>query len=194
MGAATAGGVMLYSGLTGTSVMDVLAGKSSLKDVNQAGGKGLIIERSDSTGGVQTENVLDVRGRIPAKDIKGKTPKQIIDVYVLPLARKHHIAVTPLSVKLANARHSVMTTSGNRSDHKGPANVAWAADMSNGVMTPEEMALAHNLATLFGISVPDHLNGIYNATWGGFRFQLIHGCSDCGGDHTNHVHFGVHVA
>lgn len=189
LGAATIGGIMIYSGLSGTSVMDVLAGNASLQGVDPKGGKGLPSNLLDMLKGGGGTDTLVSPGELGA--VQGE-PRTIINEMVLPLARKHHMVTgrNAAMVDAANAVHGP-TVDGNQSDHQGPPETAWAADMSNGVMTKEEMALAHDLADRFHITVPKKLNGIYNSEWGGYRFQLIHGCGDCGGDHTNHVHFGV---
>lgn len=118
------------------------------------------------------------------------TPKDIIDKVALPIA--HEIAfedITPESVEAANAAHSQQTTSGNVSEHKGPPEVAWAADISNGSSpTPEMDRLAKNLASCFNIQWSG--SGLVNGTKGGYRFQLIYR-TDEGGNHFDHVHIGV---
>ena len=128
------------------------------------------------------------------------TPKDIIDKLILPIA--HTIAfkdITPESVKAANDAHSVSTTSGNTSEHKGPPEVAWAADISNtgataedeSSMTPEMGKLADALAKCFNIKWTGR--GLVNGYKGGYRFQLIYGVggAENGGNHFNHVHIGV---
>lgn len=122
------------------------------------------------------------------KKVTITNPKELIDRVVLPIARKHHIDVTPASVAAANATHGP-TVSGGRSDHQGPPNLAWAADMADGTLTKNERALAEDLNKVFHMGWK--MGDLTSHTEGGFRFQLIHGCSDCGGDHTTHVHFGV---
>ena len=90
--------------------------------------------------------------------------------------------------RCGNAAHGT-TNTGNRSDHQGPPNVAWAADISNGGSpTPEMDKLARSLAHRFGI--PWSGSGLVNATIGGYRYQLIYRTTQ-GGNHFNHVHFGV---
>jgi hypothetical protein len=132
-------------------------------------------------------------GTITAADLHGLNPKQIIDKFVVPLARKHHMAtgISPAGIAAANARHGP-TTSGGRSDHQGPPSYAWASDMSNGYDTPSEEALAEDIARMFGIGYRSS-GGAFNRTAYGFRFQLIHR-SMIGGNHYNHVHFGVRRA
>jgi peptidoglycan hydrolase-like protein with peptidoglycan-binding domain len=116
------------------------------------------------------------------------TPKHIIDTIVLPIARACGINRTTAENDAANARHGV-TVTGGRSDHQGPPGVAWAADISNGGSpTPEMDRLARQLARRFGIDWRG--SGLVNATHGGYRFQLIYR-THVGGNHFNHVHFGV---
>lgn len=115
------------------------------------------------------------------------TPKEIIDRIVLPMARKNGIQVTAESVKAANETHGP-TVDGGRSDHQGPPEVAWAADMSNGTTTPEEDQLAKDLASYFDI--PWTGSGLVSVVHGHYRYQLIYRTNE-GGNHYNHVHFGV---
>jgi hypothetical protein len=119
------------------------------------------------------------------------TPKEIVDRVVVYAHRTYGFAVSPATVKAANATHGP-TVDGGRSDHQGPPDQAWAADISNGTMTPEERKLAEDIAEAFDI--PWQMGDLATVTHGGYQLQLIHGCSDCGGDHTDHVHFGVHLA
>jgi hypothetical protein len=82
-----------------------------------------------------------------------------------------------------------VTVTGGRSDHQGPPTVAWAADISNGGSpTPEMDRLARRLAQRFGIDWRG--SGLVNAAHSGYRFQLIYR-TYVGGNHFNHVHFGV---
>lgn len=126
------------------------------------------------------------------------TPKDIIDQIVLPIARECGIRITPLQVQQANAAHGP-TVSGSRSDHQGPPEQAWAADMSNGAgPTPQMDRLARALIDKFDL--PDQADptatsgenpgNLVEKTAGDFRYQLIYR-SLVGGNHYNHVHFGV---
>ena len=125
--------------------------------------------------------------RLSSGAIEG-APKHIIDAIVLPIAQQCGINRTVAMNDAANARHGT-TNTGNRSDHQGPPNVAWAADISNGGNpTPEMDKLARSLAQRFGI--PWSGSGLVNATHGGYRYQLIYRTMQ-GGNHFNHVHFGV---
>jgi Domain of unknown function (DUF1906) len=116
------------------------------------------------------------------------TPKQIIDAIVLPIAEACGIRRSPAENDAANARHGP-TISGSISDHQGPPGRAWAADISNGGSpTPEMDKLARRLAQRFNIGWPGF--GLHSATHSGYRFQLIYRTHQ-GGNHFNHVHFGV---
>jgi peptidoglycan hydrolase-like protein with peptidoglycan-binding domain len=113
------------------------------------------------------------------------TPKHIVDTIVLPIAQRCGINRTPAMNDAANAVHGP-TSTGARSDHQGPGNVAWAADMSNGGSpTPEMDKLARSLAQRFDI--PWDGAGLRNAIHGGYRYQLIYRTKD----HFDHVHLGV---
>jgi len=81
-------------------------------------------------------------------------PEQIVN-RVVAYAHDHGFPpVTADTVRSANAVHGA-TVSGGRSDHQGPPDFAWAADISNGGSpTPEEDALARTLATAFDLSWP----------------------------------------
>ena len=125
--------------------------------------------------------------RLSSGAIEG-TPKHIIDTIVLPIAQQCGINRTVAMNDAGNASHGT-TNTGNRSDHQGPPDVAWAADISNGGNpTPEMDKLARSLAQRFGI--PWTGSGLVNATHGGYRYQLIYRTTQ-GGNHFNHVHFGV---
>lgn len=128
------------------------------------------------------------------------SPKQIIDTVVLPLSRAVGVPRSVAENDAANERHGP-TTSGGRSDHQGPPDEAWAADMSNGTSpTPEMDRLATALAERFGLRPLDlRTTGVAGSrqessrTSGGYRIQLIYR-SRLGGNHDNHVHLGVRRA
>lgn len=118
------------------------------------------------------------------------TPEDIVN-QVVDYAHSHGFpSVTRESVRQANAAHGP-TISGGTSDHQGPPNVRWAADISNGVETEEETHLAAAIANAFGI--PWDGSGLVTHTTGGYRLQLIYRTME-GGNHFNHVHFGCAVA
>lgn len=114
-------------------------------------------------------------------------PKHIIDTIVLPIAAACGIHVSPATIAVWNARHGP-TSSGLRSDHQGPPDVAWAADLSNGTSpTPQMDELARRLA--HRLDIPWTGSGCVNATHGGYRFQMLYRTAD----HYNHVHLGIKV-
>jgi hypothetical protein len=122
------------------------------------------------------------------------TPEDIVNE-VVDYAHTHGFPdVTRQSVREANATHGP-TIDGNVSDHQGPPDVRWAADISNGTSTPEEAELAKAIAQAFNIPWHGTLTTgeLAEATHGGYRFQLIHNTM-VGGDHFDHVHFGCAVA
>lgn len=129
---------------------------------------------------------------VPTVQLSG-TPKHIIDTYVIPTARATGMAtgITPAMVEAANAAHGT-TVNGTRSDHQGPPSYAWAADMSNGSSpTPAMDNLAKTLATMFGL--PWKGSGVTEVTRNGYRLQMLYR-TNVGGNHYNHVHFGVRKA
>jgi hypothetical protein len=169
--ALTIGGILVYSGLKGLSVLEVLAGAKG-KPLDPRGGRA----RTPGRGGQLTDT----------PSAASDTPQGIIEQVVIPLAQKHGIDVTVESVRAANARHSPLTLSGNRSDHSGPGEKRWAADMAG---TKAQMqALADELAAMFGI--PWNGAGAKSATHGNKRYQLLYRTM-IGGNHYGHVHFGV---
>lgn len=116
------------------------------------------------------------------------TPRNVIDLDILPVAKSLGFQVSSGSVAAANRRHGP-TISGGRSDHQGSGRDTWAADISNGGQPTKEMdALAAAIAKRFGI--PWKGSGAVTHTRGGYRYQLIYK-SNVGGNHYNHVHIGV---
>ena len=114
------------------------------------------------------------------------TPEQIVNRVVLYAQDHGFPGVTVDSVRAANIRHDPLTSSGNPSDHKGPPDLAWAADISNGQSPTAEMdRLAAAIASAFHI--PWEGAGLINHTANGYRMQLIYRAPD----HYDHVHFGV---
>ncbi len=118
------------------------------------------------------------------------TPEDIVNQVVDYAHANGFPNVTRESVRAANAAHGP-TVDGGTSDHQGPPNVRWAADISNGVTTPEETALAWAIAKAF--DAPWEGSGLITWEKGGYRFQLIYKTLE-GGDHYDHVHFGCAVA
>ncbi|HEV7806759.1 MAG TPA: hypothetical protein VGO80_13120 [Solirubrobacteraceae bacterium] len=116
------------------------------------------------------------------------TPEQIVN-RVVAYAHDHGFpAVTADTVRTANGVHGA-TVSGSRSDHQGPPDYAWAADISNGTApTTEEDALARTLATAFDLTWPGA--GLASGGNSQYRVQLIFRTCD-GGDHFTHLHIGI---
>lgn len=142
-------------------------------------------------------------GKVTRASVKGMTPKQIIDTFVLPVARKAGAhtpsggALTPANNDAANRAHTHL---GSASDHAGPPAYKWAADLSIGPDVRYGNAagakigdeIAATLASMFGIPFPRRGGGLKSATHFGFRFQLIWRYEDAqAGNHYTHVHFGV---
>ncbi|EHN09428.1 Peptidase M23B [Patulibacter medicamentivorans] len=141
--------------------------------------KGTTTKAKATSSAPGRRNVTD-----PLTSLRG-SPRGVIEEIVLPIARACGISVTAASVAAANARHGP-TVNGTRSDHQGPPNVAWAADMSNGGSpTPQMDRLARTIARVFGI--PWTGAGLVSVTRWGYRFQLIYRADD----HYDHVHFGA---
>jgi len=114
------------------------------------------------------------------------TPEQIVNRVVLYANGHGFPDVSVQSVRAANDRHSPLTSSNNPSDHKGPPDHAWAADISNGALpTPAMDELAATIASAFGIAWEGA--GLINHTSNGYRMQLIYRAAE----HYDHVHFGV---
>jgi hypothetical protein len=164
----------------------------SFYDANRAQAEKIIAAWQSGQGSLEPASigVPDVNGAL--------TPKEVIDKIILPMAREVGIQITAAEVEAANARHSVNTTSGNVSEHKGPPDVAWAADISDSwvstVGSPKMTKLAGVLSKTF--KIPWSGSGLSNAEYRvgpcNFRFQMIY-MTMIGGDHRNHVHLGIHL-
>lgn len=170
--ALTVGGVLVYSGFKGLSIIETLAG-----------GTGTPLDPRGGTRGRPGGSTPTAAG--------GDTPQAVIENVVIPMARRREINVTPESVRDANGRHSPLTLTGSQSDHSGPGTERWAADMSNGNKpTPQMDALANDIAEYFGIGWTG--SGAKTVNWHRYQVQLIYR-SLVGGNHFNHVHLGIHV-
>ena len=88
---------------------------------------------------------------------------------------------------------STKRSSGNAtSDHHVTQTRSFACDLSNGSQpTPQMDATAKAIATRLGH--PEFSAGVLNVTRGSVRAQLIYRTM-VGGNHFNHVHFGVRVS
>lgn len=191
------GGILLVSGWKNQSLSAVFDGT----DEKDASGAVPVVAPIDSTTiNPATGNTLTVPGSLGTMPMgvasplgplsRFKTAEGLITSIVLPLARRNKMVTgrNATMVRAANATHGP-TVSGGRSDHQGPPKVAWATDMSNGGSPTREMdQLARDIANVFGI--PWNGSGLVNHTAQGWRMQLIYR-TDQGGNHYNHVHFGV---
>jgi hypothetical protein len=133
------------------------------------------------------------------------TPKDIIDNVVIPIAQRIGTFqagggqgfLTPESVDKANApRRGGRTKGGSPSDHGGPPEERWAADISdnwaatNGTPLMDELAEA--LAKEFGLPKAWGNNKCYSVVKGDYRYNICYKMNDDqAGNHFDHVHFGV---
>jgi hypothetical protein len=133
---------------------------------------------------------LDSSTPVEALDVIATSPKDIIDRIVLPMCRDAGIYRTIAQNNAGNAAHTHL---GSKSDHAGPPSEKWAADMSDGFMTPNEKKLTKALCARFGIPYSFPILRSVNSRNGEWRFQIIHGANfpEPTGDHRDHVHFGV---
>lgn len=124
----------------------------------------------------------------PVRRVAGLTPGQIVNRIALESQGLGFPHMTVDYVREANSRHGP-TIHGTRSDHQGPPDWAWAADISNGSSpTPEMDRMARRIAHWFGI--PWDGDGISDHWVNGMRFQMLYR-TNIGGNHYNHVHIGV---
>lgn len=129
------------------------------------------------------------------------TPKDIIDSVVLPIARANGVQRTAAQNDAANAVHGP-TSSGGRSDHQGPPDKAWAADMPCDEATGNK--LCADLARRFGFpgsGIDDRPSGghpsgsvgvlgagsFVRVNRGGYSYQLLWHVEG----HYDHVHMGI---
>jgi hypothetical protein len=180
------GWTLAYSALKGLGLTDLLGGVTGAT-LDPAGGRG----GTATGGGSATVSPGSDAAHGGGTSLGGLSPKSIIDSVVIPMAQANGIDVSPESVAAANGRHGP-TITGSRSDHQGPPAEAWAADMSNGSSpTPEMDKLAAQLARRFNLKWSG--SGAVSGNINGFRVQLIYR-SMVGGNHYNHVHFGIRKA
>lgn len=121
--------------------------------------------------------------------VKKLTPRAKVERMVRYAVRTGDFpGLSPRSVLQANKRHGP-TINGTRSDHQGPGRFAWAADMSNGDHpTPEMDALAQHIADKYHIDWTGA--GVGSVTRGTMRYSILYRTME-GGNHFNHVHFGI---
>lgn len=118
------------------------------------------------------------------------TPQEIVNGVVAYANANGFANVTVASNNASNAgRVGRTTNTGSRSDHQGPPDRAWAADISNGDAPTREMdALAAAIAGAF--EIPWQGSGLVTAGDADYRIQLIYRTC-AGADHWNHVHMGI---
>lgn len=101
------------------------------------------------------------------------------------------------AMKIATARGLTVTSTkrgsgSSGSDHHNSQSRSFAADLSNGSSpTPQMDATALALAKALGH--PEFREGVLNVTHGTARAQLLWR-TNVGGNHFNHVHFGVRIS
>lgn len=124
----------------------------------------------------------------PVSRTAGLTPGQIVNRIVLESQGFGFPHMTLQRVRDANAAHGP-TVHGTRSDHQGPPDYAWAADISNGSSPTDEMdRFARKIAHWFG--GPWSGSGITDWWVNGYRYQMLYR-TDTGGNHWNHIHIGI---
>lgn len=133
--------------------------------------------RSDVATRSSQQSLSDQGGAV------GGSPKDVIDFYVLPIARENGVDITAKQVEAANAVHGP-TAAGGRSDHQGPPESAWAADMPCRGEKGDRLAAA--LASRFGFK-GDGSGSYARVVADGYSYQLLWKVQG----HYDHVHFGV---
>lgn len=183
-------GLLLEAGISGRSLADVVRGIATAnhrlklklpaeQPTGVAAGEG-----DPPTGDDFVDSILGSTG-----GTRGKSPKGVIDSVVIPIARKHGWSGNAASITAANALHSVNTSSGNRSEHKGPPSKAWAGDFGTARFKNGDAgvdAFMREVAQTFGF--PTH-KGLQNKMVGKMRIQLIWQAPE----HYDHGHVGVSV-
>lgn len=121
-----------------------------------------------------------------AEVTSGMTAYNFINRIVLPIAARNGVRVSVAQNDAANARHSQYVAGTNRvSEHKGPKEQRWAADLPCYGRTGDRLCKA--LAEEFGIQ-GSGAGSYATHTYKGFGIQLLWKVSG----HYNHVHVGAH--
>ena len=139
-------------------------------------------DAEDDEGGVQLEHTGGSKFLKPGGGFKGTEA----------IARRAARVGTRRGLVVTSMKRS---SGSSGSDHHISQKASFAVDLSNGSSpTPEMDRTARRLATLLGRSGffgPDgHRGGVLEVTSGGFRCQVLWR-TNVGGNHFNHVHFGV---
>lgn len=180
--ALTIGGILVYSGLKGLSVLEVLAGEKG-RTLNPRGGA----VATGSGGARQGVNT----GPVAFKAGGGWGGSKNIADQLKEAAQ----AVSPSLKVISAKRPVVVTASGNVSDHWIGNVVAYAYDLSDGdTPTPGMDRAAVHLAQLIGERYDGHSELVLSkeievdGVW--YRVQLLYR-TKVGGNHFNHLHAGV---
>ena len=179
LGAATVGGVMVYAGLSGTSTMDVLAGKASLKGADPKGGKGLTL--ADKIAGASP-----LLGNLNSPS---KTNAKEAVEWAAMVAKRHGVEI------ISSHRPGDVTSTGNLSNHAGNDASRAARDLSNtGNRGPskEQEAAVRDILRGFGKTYPRRGPIIKTFNWGNLRVEIIYR-TPAYGDHRGHIHVGAHT-
>ncbi len=191
LGAATIGGIMIYSGLSGTSVMDVLAGNASLKGADPKGGKGLpanLLDMLKGSGKGSSDSLVSPEALLigSAGGAKG-----IVEQAAAVAARCCGTTV------VSDYRPGSTTTSGNVSDHSRNDASQAARDIGvqgvnalTGPPPPQLDEAIIQIGKLFGRKYKPGKTIIDTFHFNGFRVQVIWRTPQYGG-HMGHIHVGA---
>lgn len=178
--ALTIAGIMLYSGIKGLSVMEVLAGEKG-NPLDPRGGRS-VIERNQTVEQSQ-------RSGIVARGGSWSGSKAIVD----DLREVANDAAGGKLRVISAKRPTRGTASGGISDHWIGKKTAYANDLSNGTHpTPEMDAGAVAIISALGGSYDGKSELVFTTTTAvpGYRIQILYR-TQVGGNHDNHIHMGV---
>lgn len=173
---------MVYSGLAGVKVMDVLAGKASLADTDPTGGKGLQLARDFAAGKVPSLLSLGNLGS------PSKTDARAAVEWAAAVGRRHGLQV------ISGSRPGAVTTTGNVSNHSANNAGRAARDLSNTNNrggSPEQEAALRDIMEGFGQHYRSRGPIIITFKWGKLRMEIIYRTPKYG-DHRGHIHVGGH--
>ncbi len=144
--------------------------------------------------GVAADDAEDFSSIDGEDELEGMSPVELLkpggshNGSEAPVRRAIKIAVANGLTVTSTKRSSLSTTS----DHHVSQTQAFAADLSNGSSpTPQMDKTARELAAALGH--PDFRAGVLSVTRGRARAQLLWR-TKVGGNHFNHVHFGVRMS
>lgn len=139
--------------------------------------------RSAGPDAVDSSGVDIGSGAFAAGAPSGGSPKRVVDTVVLPIANEIGVRRTVAENDAANARHGP-TASGNHSDHQGPPDKAWAADLPCTGATGDRLAAA--LAKRFGFK-GNGSGSFVRVVKQGYSVQILWKVDG----HYDHVHCGI---